>query len=178
MPKKLRKRRETLWHQFNKRCYWCGCETIFPESGCDNSPKADNLATIEHLRSKFHEGVCPDCHGVGGDVDLAAGEMATCVKCSGRGIFRDRYVPNHNNEQRLVLACLGCNGLRAKLEGKVVSGMKITDRRPASPRPIVGASYGSLSVTRGGKPPASCRTDNVPRLVFLATAASRAQSGT
>lgn len=37
----------------------------------------------------------------------------------------ERYQPNHSNEQRLVLACLACNGLRAKLEAKVILGLKI-----------------------------------------------------
>ena len=104
MPRKLRKRRQTLWLQFNKRCYWCDCETVFPESGCDNLPKADNLATVEHLRSKFH---------------------------------KERYEPNHNNEQRLVLACLACNGLRAKLEAKVVLELDVHGftSLPSSPQP-------------------------------------------
>lgn len=85
MPKKLRKRREALWIQFDKKCYWCGVETIFPESGNAKGPQVGNMATVEHLRSKF---------------------------------TRERYEPNHSNEQRLVLACLQCNGLRAKMEGR------------------------------------------------------------
>src|ERR1035437_7039786 len=92
MPRKLRKRREALWLQSQKKCFWCGCNTVFPESGQDNEPKAHNLATVEHLRSKFRD---------------------------------DRYAPNHNNEQRLVLACLECNSLRAKLEAKVVLSLTV-----------------------------------------------------
>jgi hypothetical protein len=93
MPRKLRKRREALWVQFDKKCYWCGCETVFPQSGCDNEPKAENLATVEHLRSRF---------------------------------FKSRYEPNHDNQQRLVLACLYCNSLRAKLEAKIVLDLEIS----------------------------------------------------
>ena len=115
MPKKLRKRREALWQQFQKKCFWCGCETIFPESGSDNKPKADNLATVEHLRSKFGS---------------------------------DRYEPNHSNEQRLVLACLLCNSLRAKLEAKLVLGFKITWKHYV-PKVVPDANVsGSLSVER------------------------------
>lgn len=55
MPRKIRKRRQSLWIKSNKKCYWCGCDTVFPNPGADNSPKANNLATIEHLRSRFRE---------------------------------------------------------------------------------------------------------------------------
>lgn len=51
--KYLRKRRNEMFRT-DPHCHWCGCELVLPEN-CDvntrNQP--DNMATIDHLRSRY-----------------------------------------------------------------------------------------------------------------------------
>ena len=53
MLRAKRKKRLALWEKANKLCFWCNCITVFPQSNSDDVPKPPNLATIDHLRSKF-----------------------------------------------------------------------------------------------------------------------------
>jgi hypothetical protein len=53
MSSKIRKRREKLWIEGKGKCYWCGITTVMPTRGKHENPASDNLATIDHLRSRF-----------------------------------------------------------------------------------------------------------------------------
>ena len=54
MSAKIRKRREKLWTEVEGKCYWCGVDTVMPERGKHNAKPFDNLATVDHLRSRLH----------------------------------------------------------------------------------------------------------------------------
>jgi hypothetical protein len=54
MSAKIRKRREKLWADVGGKCYWCGVDTVMPERGKHNAIPFDNLATVDHLRTRLH----------------------------------------------------------------------------------------------------------------------------
>lgn len=82
----LKRRRTRLWKQ-DKRCYYCGIETVLPENFLSKSGRLKvtpkNLATIEHLRSRLNP---------------------------------HRTEKNKGNEIRRVLACWQCNQERGAQE--------------------------------------------------------------
>lgn len=53
MSKNIRKRREKLWDEKQGKCYWCGVDTILPPRGATRIEHHDNLATLDHLRSRL-----------------------------------------------------------------------------------------------------------------------------
>jgi hypothetical protein len=76
MSLKLRKRREKLWVKENGKCYWCGCLTILPDRGEHFPIAPDNLATIDHLRSRLQQSRQEPNHGVEERTVLA------CFQCN------------------------------------------------------------------------------------------------
>lgn len=53
MSKNIRKRRDKLWQDKKAQCYWCRIETILPPRGATRIEHKDNLATLDHLRSRL-----------------------------------------------------------------------------------------------------------------------------
>ncbi len=82
MSKNIRKRRERLWTENEGKCYWCGILTILPLRGTTKTSHRDDLATLDHLRTRLDG---------------------------------NRQEPNDSNEERTVLACWKCNGIRGQL---------------------------------------------------------------
>jgi len=50
---KLRRRRKHLWES-DPNCVFCGRMTVLPKRGVKHGQTRDNLATIEHLDSKYN----------------------------------------------------------------------------------------------------------------------------
>ena len=75
------KRRRLTLYKRNPHCHWCGTKTVLPPPGPPptSKPMPPNMATIDHLRDKYH----PKRH--------------------------ERPRPG---EERTVLACNRCNGIR------------------------------------------------------------------
>jgi hypothetical protein len=55
MSAKIRKRREKLWKEVSGKCFWCGVDTVMPERGKHDALPVENLATIDHLRTRLHK---------------------------------------------------------------------------------------------------------------------------
>lgn len=51
--KRLQKRRLALWIE-DPRCHWCGQLTVLPTGEAKVAAPPENMATIDHLRSRFH----------------------------------------------------------------------------------------------------------------------------
>jgi hypothetical protein len=50
---KLRRRRIALWHAQEGKCYWCHCDTVLVEPVAKRKEQPHNMATLDHLRSRF-----------------------------------------------------------------------------------------------------------------------------
>ena len=55
MSKNIRKRREKLWIEMDGKCHWCGTNTILPPRGSTKIEHRDNLATLDHLRTRLDD---------------------------------------------------------------------------------------------------------------------------
>jgi hypothetical protein len=53
MSKNIRKRRDKLWIEKDKKCYWCGIDTVLPQRGNNRALPTPNLATLDHLRTRM-----------------------------------------------------------------------------------------------------------------------------
>jgi hypothetical protein len=54
MSKNIRKRREKLWKEHQGKCHWCGIDTVLPPRGQARIEHRNDLATLDHLRSRLH----------------------------------------------------------------------------------------------------------------------------
>jgi 5-methylcytosine-specific restriction endonuclease McrA len=93
---RLRKRRERLWKQ-DPRCFYCGRVTVLKQCG-RHETEPDNLATLEHLRSRLDAGrqepndgkatrtvlACRKCNNAKADVEVAALSAEELHRRSGR----------------------------------------------------------------------------------------------
>lgn len=80
MPRPSAKRRR-LWTEFDGRCHWCGCRTVLRSPTLGRGRPPQNLATVDHLWSRFsplrrqHEHgplvlACHECNAVRNEIDL------------------------------------------------------------------------------------------------------------
>lgn len=89
MSRKIRERRERLWAKANGICYWCNIKTVMPKRGVHNSTPTNDLATVDHLRSRLntsrHEPnvtneertvlSCWQCNNIRGILDQKTGQL-------------------------------------------------------------------------------------------------------
>jgi hypothetical protein len=57
---RVRKRREKLW-QADPHCHWCGCLTVPPSGAAKMKRIPKNMATLDHLRSRYDSSRGSDC---------------------------------------------------------------------------------------------------------------------
>lgn len=53
MSHNIRKRKTKLWNENNGKCYWCGVKTVLPIRKHTYKKPVKNLATLDHLRTRF-----------------------------------------------------------------------------------------------------------------------------
>lgn len=112
MSKNVRKRREKLWNEKDGKCFYCGVKTILPVRGVNTRHPPDNLATLDHLRTRLHI-----------EYDEYGEPVVGC-----------RHEPNTTNEERTCLACLKCNNIRGILDQKSTQDMTIIYAKPIDER--------------------------------------------
>ncbi len=92
MSAKIRKRREKLYKEVSGKCFWCGVGTVMPERGKHDAIPVENLATIDHLRTRLHQEerskpnttneertvlACWACNNTRGNLDQKSTEVLT-----------------------------------------------------------------------------------------------------
>ena len=127
---RLGKQRKRLWEK-DPHCHWCGRLTRLLDLGCQGSHQPDDMATIDHLNSRFSKDRHAPCNG-------EIRRVIACYRCNhDRGAEEQAGIPvdelqrrARQHERKKVNKLIHSNGMKLDWMSfmKDLEGLSFEDR--------------------------------------------------